>query len=219
MRERPILFSAPMVRAILDGRKTQTRRLVKPRRAHEVAYKANDGHVYSIPEGEVGEHEPCGDPRPLPCPYGAPGDRLWVRETIRRGPVLQDGLIGRRDTATYAADGAPTPLDTWPWQRPVLPGIHCPRGLSRITLEVTGVRVERLQDISEDDARAEGVTPTICLPGDVVAYGPAFAHLWDSINRTRAPWDSNPWVWVIEFHAREGRPMSGGGTVNAGGGE
>lgn len=202
MRERPILFSGPMVRAILAGRKTQTRRLVQwPLRS------ASDGAKRRIfTERDVAEvnqlllERQASPLRRVAYPYGVPGDRLWVRETIRRCPSL-----GEYDSAVYAADGAPTALDTWPWQRPVLPGIHCPRGLSRITLAVTAVRVERLQDITEADILAEGVTVPLAAEvtntpwSSIPTLHDAWRLLWDHINGKRCPWASNPWVWAVEF--------------------
>ena len=193
---RPILFSAPMVRAILEGRKSQTRRLVR-----DAAVAVPDGdheHIFTAADPVFGEEAT----RHLRCPYGAPGDRLWVKEAIRR-----DGAW-----SVYDADGALTAADAWPWQRNRLPGMFCPRGLSRLLLEVTAVRVERLQDISEEDARAEGLplpedVPCRITRDGVTEMGTArffsplagFVNLWDSINAKRAPWDSNPWCWVVEF--------------------
>lgn len=311
MKERPILFSGAMVRAILDGRKSVTRRLVQTRGKD---FDVEDGepifrpYVYGLPE-----------PVPVPCPYGVPGDRLHV---VTMRPVLnyEDRYAAGDDGRIYRIDGAePRPMrpgvtsrgyetvtlcrggsrktamvhqlvcrafyghpgeaaevrhldgdrrnndpvnldwgtikqnradrsalgrgereqhhaakldaaavarirssnlsqrrlaeqygvsqstiwaarNTACWkQLPAAPPPNMPSWASRITLEVTGVRVERLQDISEEDARAEGVDPMVTLPGDAVAYGPSFAHLWDSINRDRASWDSNPWVWRIAF--------------------
>jgi hypothetical protein len=198
-RERPILFSAPMVRAILEGRKTQTRRILtvpwhKGRRArpYEPYYVDNDGRLEFCDEyGDYHDYEAT-----FLSPYGRPGDRLWVKESIRR----DEGF----DSSSYIADGAPTVADAWPWKNKALPSIHCPRGLSRITLEVTRVRVERLTSISKADARAEGVT--LPLDGDGMPCGSPvtqFAELWESINGKGA-WHANPWVWVIEFRKMEG---------------
>ena len=196
MKERPILFSAPMVRAILSGRKTQTRRLMKPqphagvRRSVFVRSGLEDGHG-----------------RELRCPHGAPGTRLWVREqfSYSYGTGVED-----RSPCWYWADGQP---DYGDWARPA-PSIRMPRWASRITLEVTGVRVERLQEISYADAMAEGVEHWVIgdgwreygLPPSVEAAGThplrsardSFASLWESINGPGS-WKANPWVWVIEF--------------------
>ena len=216
MSEKPILFSGPMVRAILEGRKTMTRRIVKDQRLDDVAdvlrraspkRRARYEFMWAEPDHEVSLK-----------PYAVPGDTLWVRETIRRGPTLEDSRIEYRDTAEYVADGAPTKLDTWPWQRTTLPAIHCPRGLSRLSLRVTAVRVERLQEISETDALAEGIVAGRLASGQAfsprASYGlagapfspsarGAFEDLWDTINGKRAPWASNPWVWVVSFERME----------------
>lgn len=210
MTERPILFSAPMVRALLAGRKTQTRRVVKPR---------HDWHVDEVPD-ERGVFRPWpifeayvyAEPETVevPCPYGSPGDRLWVKESIRRvaEPVGEE----RWCESEYIADGEPTEADVWPWKNRALPSIHMPRGLSRLTLEVTAVRVERLQAISEEDAKAEGVKPFFeehssigpdqrITSGELAADAPfraSFAVLWDTINEATS-WAANPWVWVVEF--------------------
>ncbi len=210
--EKPILFSAPMVLAILDGRKTVTRRLVKPSKRGRVDL-TDGGHPVYV----SGAPDDGGEP--IPCPYGAAGDRLWVRETWAAFTTpthecgecdLIDGPPSEmRSTAqwvpnedlVFRADGKSNPSR---WR----PGIHMPRWASRITLDVTDVRVERLQDITEEDARAEGVTlgelqpATINgAPGKVAIYDPvkAFAVLWDQVNGERAPWSSNPYVWVVEF--------------------
>lgn len=197
MKERPILFSAPMVRAILAGQKTQTRRILTvpwkgSTRAlpYEPYWVDNDGRLEWCDEyGDYHDFEET-----ILSPYGAPGDRLWVRETIF---WVSGGL------SVYGADGAATKADAWPWQRKCLPSIHCPRGLSRITLEVTGVRVERLQAISEEDAKAEGVAATRSgghpAGDDTETAREVFQHLWDRINGKSAAWASNPWVWVVEF--------------------
>jgi hypothetical protein len=169
-RERPILFGGPMVRAILDGRKTQTRRLSAPWRWPQ----HDDDRAYAVDR----------------CQYGRVGDRLWVREAIVCTSRSGDDIA----TANYAADGALCPLDRWPWQRGRLPGIHMPYGLRRITLEIANVRVQRLQEISEEDARAEGV-----IPGALGGHYAAFSCLWDDVNGRRAAWASNPWVWAITF--------------------
>jgi hypothetical protein len=176
MKERPILFSGPMVRAILEGRKTQTRRVIKP-----VQPRA-DGRW---PAGR----NPIDD-----CPYGASGDRLWVRETW-----------GHCDGGTcYRASEADSVLpDDGRWR----PSIHMPRWASRIALEVTDVRVEPLNSVSEEDAKSEGVTiPSYdrdLKPVEVDGFVSgaariAFKELWANINGLDS-WDANPWVWVISF--------------------
>lgn len=199
MHERPILFSGPMVRAILEGRKTQTRRMIKP------------------------DWWRCLDPEDVDdraraltmCPYGEPGDSLWVRERIDR--LGEPEGADRWCASVYAADLQPTKADAWPWQRSSLPPMHCPRGLSRITLRVTSVRVERLQEISGYDVVAEGVRVEGCpcercgqtsemCPGTELDHVCAFAKLWESINGSRAPWQSNPWVWAVGFERVERVP-------------
>lgn len=188
MKERPILFSAPMVRAILGGRKTQTRRIVNARVAPwllDPAHGWDDAYVLD-PGNELLAR----------CPYGAPGGRLWVRETWAR-------LTGNGHRIVYRADGDDPRLgwdDDPSTRRPRMtwtPSIHMPRWASRITLEVTDVRVERLQAITEEDAVAEGVARHV--EGATRGARTAFASLWDSLNGERTPWSTNPWVWVVGF--------------------
>lgn len=202
VKERPILFSGPMVRAILEGRKTQTRRIVKPQPPSDLpyAYGAPDHEEWFFSNLTQDEHRKCyaGKMALAKHRYGVPGDRLWVKEAIRR----DDGF----DSSSYIADGAPTVADAWPWKNKALPSIHCPRGLSRIDLDVTGVRVERLHDISGDDAIAEGIEQH--EDDSAIYFGPfnaghadpreAFRWLWESINGIES-WKANPFVWVIEF--------------------
>ncbi|WP_353187445.1 hypothetical protein [Pseudomonas sp.] len=204
IKERPILFSAPMVRAVLDGRKTVTRRPVKvqPRSRADIG---------SYGKGQPFIRNPDVTKRNPECPFGNPGDRLWVRETwycdhneVMRGPYLKPDdldVIEARDDGTlvYAADGL-TPYET---DQPVWkPSIHMPRWASRILLEITDVRVERLQDISRSDIRAEGLQCPPELASDDVSpnyrdwYPEAWKELWNS---TGGDWDANPWVWVVEF--------------------
>jgi hypothetical protein len=174
MKERPILFSAPMVRALLDGSKTQTRRVIA------------DRHLLGGPPTDALLEM---------CPYGQPGDRLWVREAWTTHACFDD--IPPRDLTTrslhYQADGL---IKTGKNR----PSMFMPRWASRITLEITDMRVERLQDISEADAKAEGLTcqnGLYATPGQVWQIDPrkAYRDLWESINGPVA----NPWVWVIEF--------------------
>lgn len=190
MSERPILFSGPMVRAILEGRKSQTRRIAKLTASGNV--KEPRGHRRWHP----------GDPEVVAaCPYGRAGDRLWVREAWAQR-LDRDHLNG---TQLYAAGVR----EAWYWADG--PGRCCrtgcagaagrvrtarfmPRWASRITLEVTGVRVERLQDISEADALAEGVEITVRENG---ALEP-FRSLWKSINGHES-WSANPLVWCVSF--------------------
>lgn len=179
MNEHPILFSTEMVRAILDGRKTMTRRIIK----RGVVGRMMSGDQILWPY----IYDKQGKSVAVPCPYGQPGDLLWVREAWKLSP---------RGNALYRADPALGPDS---YEKGWRPSIHMPRWASRINLEVTGVRVERVQDISEDDAIAEGM--------EIVPVGTAtwtnrqsFSILWDKINAKRShSWDSNPWVWVVEF--------------------
>ena len=191
MTEHPILFSAPMVRALLSGGKTQTRRVVKPQPTFFGSMTDPSTPFKTL---DVGLH--CQ----IICPYGKPGDRLWVKESIIRG------YCGDMDMSSYAADESPTNADAWPWKRKTLSSMFCPRGLSRITLEVTGVRVERLQDIGEEDVFAEGiqkdgVIACVDLPNGNRCHGipkAVYESLWESINGSGS-WDVNPWVWCISF--------------------
>ncbi len=219
-KERPILFSGPMVRAILEGRKTQTRRVVK--HAHDpdgpagavhparesgwIAWWPGDDPLGELPEFTKREYR-IG----FHCPYGQPGDRLWVRETWRiSGGTTGCGLntagveykaggdraigVGYRD-----AEAAKAVCHGW------RPSIHMPRWASRLTLEVTGVRVERVQEITPIDAVAEGLrnlrgggqTLHACYGRSAIGQ---FQALWDSINAKRGHgWEQNPWVWVVAF--------------------
>lgn len=215
MKDRPILFSAPMVRAILEGRKTQTRRVVKPQPSpsSDTAFVGTDGiWRFSHPtmRGPV-SHE-ADDVR---CPYGQPGDRLWVREKFQ--PLFADDIENHWETdwktgkgykISYpATDGIQEFIDLDDELSDACkPSIHMPRWASRILLEITGVRVERLADISKDDAMAEGI---VVQPdggfglADSTHYNfsdptDSYCSLWESINGDGS-WYANPWVWVVEF--------------------
>ena len=198
-RERPILFSAPMVRAILEGRKTVTRREVKKQAALDCLAAGFEPAFLALP-GNADL-----------CPYGRPGERLWVREAWAADAQL-DAIAPRElsqgEPIRYSADGATrqtgcsmiTPGKT-------RPSIHMPRWTSRILLEITEVRVERLQDITYEEAVAEGVhRDSACRMWAATDEGgachkypvPAFRDLWESINGAGA-WDANPWIWVVEF--------------------
>lgn len=229
MKERPILFSSEMVRAILEGRKTMTRRLVKPGAGMQSEWLTHD-LIQKVPHGKVTNggwqmHHPLAgqrhivlgktidEPEDSPlgwvrCPYGKTGDTLWVRENLQ--------LLENDDDEwgwCYQADekeivGTPDSEKTClPFGDPlqVIPSIFMPRWASRINLLIKGVRVERLQDISERDAEAEGVTQRVYSgtagydDHGIGSYCVAFRNLWDSINGKKAPWSSNPWVWIIEF--------------------
>lgn len=232
-KERPILFSGPMVRAILDGRKTMTRRVVKPQ--HEFAPSMRTGKA-------------CWEN----SPFGEPGDTLWVRETfalygMEAAPEHERPRFYRADDD--AKPGYATPPDiTWK------PSIHMPRWASRITLKITDVRVERLQEITEADAKAEGCPPHIepkwwqgyhrddpllhqCAQDDGTGTPPGwlievkpyrdlshmnrsskveFRNLWDSLNSKRGfGWTVNPWVWVLTFQPlRPPNGRDGAGVVH-----
>ncbi len=202
-RERPILFSGPMVRAILDGRKTVTRRVMAPQPTwiNEAAgsYVSRASGRFYAPRDEWlhwrGERVTPNDPR---CPFGQPGDRLWVRETFNRtNPGGADGVFYYRADGQFpAAIGGGGFHGTEAWK----PSIHMPRWASRILLEITAVRVERLNDISCEQARAEG------YPADREAETGGsdmdawlwFRSQWDAI-AGQGSYNENPWVWVVEF--------------------
>ena len=221
--ERPILFSAPMVRALLAGTKTQTRRVVKLLGAEVIEERPDglDGAVFSQPWPWSPQYDGW-----VPCPYGVPGDRLWVKETfapctarIRAGHFhyRADGAVGHRVSTNggeswWSQTGHTLGLSAKDlqgvWVGPPKrwkPSIFMTRAASRITLEVTAVRVERLHAITEGDAMAEGVDlkseawPD--TPGAIpLSLKPTFAFelLWKSINGDDS-WAANPWVWVVEF--------------------
>jgi len=190
MNEHPILFSGEMVKAILDGRKTQTRRVIK----RGVVGRMMSGDQKLWPY----VYDKRGKSVAVPCPYGQPGDLLWVRETWATSPFLNDikpSELSRDFTSLFYRANQGVNDSHYSWR----PSIHMSRWASRINLEVTGVRVGRVQDISEADAVTEGM--------EVVPIGTAtwtnrqsFGILWDKINAKRGySWDSNPWVWVVEF--------------------
>ena len=200
-RERPILFSAPMICAILSGTKTQTRRVVKlPANAKHVQYwtppsgKSEPG--WADPGVNYWTPDPSGetDSNHLDrCPYGHPGNRLWVREAFMHEPAdycweASVSIPSRPAVTTYRADFEGDTRGAG-WK----PSIHMPRALSRILLEITAVRVERLNDISADDSWAEGIPHS----PDVNPIH-EYAALWESINGPGS-WAANPWVWVVEF--------------------
>ena len=180
MKERGIIFTGEMVRAILDGRKTQTRRVVK----HIPDLGSPDMWCKKI---EI-VNQICGDFKRY-CPYGQPGDRLWVRETWAPWPELWTRSDIRDQSPLYRAE-RPFVGNDVKWR----PSNHMPRWASRINLEITDVRVERVQDITDEDALEEGVDPDGYIPRT------QFEALWNSIYEKRGHgWDKNPWVWVIEF--------------------
>ena len=228
-KERPILFSGPMVRAILDGRKTVTRRPIKPSmRGFDISFELHqqeDGSWRPMHTFDESCMDAKGTEHPIVCPYGQPGDRLWVREAWAQINVAQapgESWVVYRECDNRTDYGGP-------WK----PSIHMRRRDSRILLEVTDVRVESLQDISDDQAKAEGMVYTDFgmqeRPGKASIDGGktfhplkpqqapgwhagdathpdqcldrarwAFANLWEKINGENS-WDANPWVWVVEF--------------------
>lgn len=204
MKERPILFNDEMARAILEGRKTQTRRVMKvqPNFLHEVRYDGIDDDDLSLHWFEQIDYQGLGNEnyRCQCCPYGQVGDRLWVREALHN-PVNGDTFNGRY----HYSDGKPSPMCNDTGKPRKKPPIHMPRWASRITLEITGVRVERVQDISEADAKAEGVeligARLVNDDGTTTPYTHRdhFEALWDWINTGNKSWAANPFCWVIEF--------------------
>jgi hypothetical protein len=238
MKERPILFSGPMVRAILEGRKTVTRRVVKPQPWME-------GHAWlwakkKTPERPFDIGWAQGFPAKLlaeECPYGQPGDRLWVKETWGYANACPGGdalcredwvQVGYRASDSPRGEGISDPIprpkeevesihavvlkemeragvsgDGFPQVCRWRSSLHMPRNLSRLSLEVVSVRAEQLHDITPEDVLAEGIQPILrsAAIGD-------FNGLWNKINGKRAPWESNPWVWVVSF--RRIQPETGG---------
>lgn len=195
MKERPIIFSGPMVRALLDGNKTQTRRAVKMKPHHQIEERDN-----GTPWPRMYDGERDADSW-MACPYGQPGDRLWVRESFCKIIGQSGGWIETDYQATYTHGFRLG--DSLGLKKRWTPSIHMPRAASRITLEITSVRVERLQDISEADAQAEGVTDDGSLVTDLDGKDrggtiAAYATLWEVINGVGS-WDDNPWVWVVSF--------------------
>lgn len=191
-RERPIIFSAPMVRALLDGRKTQTRRIVKPQPEYSDVAGAFGTWVFKQRQaGDWWLWPNASDKVLAECPYGVPGDRLWVRETWCPSP---DGIIYR---ATEAEHGIAQPDDYNVWKS----AIHLRRADARITLEITDAHVERLQDISQEDCRAEGCAGGHgAIPGYAYSATPRehFRYVWQAINGGDSMHD-NPWVWALTF--------------------
>lgn len=213
MKERPILFSAPMVRAILDGTKTQTRRVIKPQPDYQIEVE-DDGSCVTYNGDKLVQR--------WQSPYGKVGDQLWVRETFCQFYKAPDYAKKMRrpdrDVFFYKADKN---IDLkwfkalgFKWK----PSIHMPRCASRIQLEITDIRVERIQSLTIDDMCAEGIGEMLEDPESIAGHGFAeaehysiagvpmmhlpeiygFAAFWDSING-QGSWDLNPWVWVVEF--------------------
>jgi hypothetical protein len=203
MKEHPILFSTPMVQALLEGRKTMTRRVVKP--------QPPDDHPFSLCDargccawGETGDEGDGWWPKDgaIRCPYGTIGDRLWVRETFTETTPTEP--LNRKYVYKTDYDGIHNST-MFKWK----PSIFMPRAASRIMLEITNVRVERLNGISDQDATAEGVSNEVYryddwkhhVGKDWMAHRIPlmnYAHLWESING-KGSWKENPWIWIIEF--------------------
>jgi len=210
MKEHPIIFSTDMVKAILDGRKTQTRRIIKPQ--PPATYYSPIAATGIFTKSTWAFHKPNQGsiPHIIECPYGQVGDRFWVREAFmfKKGADARESFI---NTPQECCLGEPphyrykTDPDAEEYGRHYKwrPSIFMPRWASRITLEITGIRVERLRDITSSDIKAEGfdIGEEYHLGG--IAGGTLlinkFAEYWDSINGKKYPWSSNPWVWVIEF--------------------
>ena len=211
MKERPVIFNGEMVRAILDGRKTQTRRAISDRHLHLIDVASQVGECYPLESGI--DHANSQSYYREHCPFGRVGDRLWVRETFMdlTGTGIE-ATTGKFEGFAYRAD---TPAGSYgdevrkEYGLKWTPSLHMPRWASRITLEITAVRVERLNDISHDDAKAEGC----CygrgggVPDFAVTPAYHFPTLWASIYGVDS-WSANPWVWVIEFRRVEVRDAS-----------
>jgi hypothetical protein len=232
-KERPIIFSGPMVQAILEGRKTQTRRVVKHAgdflggggKANREEWDDPNRWGWEDPENPshfivLGRNPEQGDV-PVRCPYGVPGDRLWVREAHWRNGyvsrwcgsepdepewVTNQPIVGQERALRnlYVRFTDPGDPNHW-WKRP---GMFLPRWACRLDLEITGVRVERLQEISIEDVLAEGI-PAVEDGPHANQYwreetGAKFVSSWDRINGKRHPWSANPWVWVVEFRRLKG---------------
>jgi len=188
---KPIIFSGEMVRAILDGRKTMTRRVIKPQPKQEYS-------DIGAPEGLTYKDTVCVPPEYLvdSCPYGQVGSRLWVREAFYKHKYI--GML-------YSDEYEKTYQNDKPFYKKT-PSIFMPKHLARIMLEITEIRVERLQDINITDIKSEGMRYNIDITGEYETPDPwdVYADLWDSINGKKHPWSSNPWVWVISFKVMKG---------------
>jgi len=192
MKARPILFNGDMVHALLDGSKTQTRRQINLKDFNESEVTKieleDDGWWFYADNKDLKKRWCTND---IQCKYGQVGDLLYVRETLR------EDIFGSESIVTYKLDDTIARMGgisrAWKWQRKTLSSIHMPRWASRLTLKITDIRVERVQDIEEKDALAEGVKPD-----DDPRWNPvqAYEHLWSSINGN---WNDNPWVWCISF--------------------
>jgi hypothetical protein len=232
MKVNPILFNAVMVQAILDGKKTMTRRVIKPQPpewAGDLVFLAGSGRWRARHPSTVGA--PSAASPEFRCPYGGPGDRLWVRETwysvkendhlkpseMSHGPTTEQhwGYVAgsyNRWSGLVGESGKPQ------WAGRTRASIHMPRWASRITLEVTRVKVERVQEITEADVFAEGCNlqhppdpETLPVPAEYGSWHiPLFIGLWDGLNAKRGyGWEINPWVWVVSFRVLETKARGG----------
>ena len=222
MSEHPIIFSGPMVRAILEGRKTQTRRVIKPQPPAEIAaavdHWCDTGEIYGF--GKIAYDDDgkiiwplCGGLRPtsIRCPYGIPGDRLFVKEGYR----IDHGIVNRQAVdGVYLADQEPfacclsaaewTKWQLRKWRYRGMPGRFMYKSLARLWLEVTAVHVERVQEISRSDCIAEGIEAEF-HGHPISGLHHEFAALWGSINGKRGyGWESNPWVRCVLFKVADG---------------
>ena len=214
MKETGLMFKAPLVRAILSGQKTQTRRVIKPQpdASHSGAPYWNIGGYRASWCRSLEDGGPLVPANPLSCPFGRPGDRIYVRETWDPDPPC-DGTWSYTQWAGCRQgqiEGVPERFRTpehcnyeASWQGGPMawtPSIHMPKWAARIWLEITGVRVERLHDISESDALAEGISAEsikgLSRAGFKRPAGINFRDLWTGLG---GDWDANPWVWAIDF--------------------
>ena len=195
IKERPILFSTDMVQALLEGRKTQTRRIIKPQPLKLLEISNDDGFNRPVFEYYRFDSPEKGWSVVAPkCPYGWPGDVLWVRESFTAKRYDWQDLLSRgsRMGITYKADNH-YPDKPLKWK----PSIHMPKKAARIWLKVTDVRVERVQDITEEDGKDEG-SPLELSPCNWHHHYDWFKNLWNKINGDES-WKANPWVWVVDF--------------------
>jgi hypothetical protein len=208
-----MIFNAEMVRAILDGRKTQTRRIIKPQ--PELTERSGFSWKGSVYGCGSDARETNRNFAHVKCPFGKVGDRIWVRETFRVMGCATDVarlMYKASDRSSFTESTKTVPVGTCTKQpsQNWTPSIHMPRWASRITLQISDVRVERLNAISEEDAMVEGVTPSthVITPPEAV-HRVSFLKLWMDIYGEES-WQANPWVWVIEFERVAGRTIEGG---------
>lgn len=230
MKERGMIFNADMVRAVLNGSKTQTRRIMKVQpstdfspmnmeletdftaRWYTPGVVDKDGYLQPAKKQVFGV---ASEDEGYTCPFSAVGDRLWVRETFSVVPRTAYAASEGVQQVICPDDSHEAAIFRAGWEHSTggirwRPSIHMPRWASRIALEITGARIERLRDISEEDATTEGVPPAPEFPetyltpkGDYATAKVAFQRLWESIYGVDS-WQANPWVWVIEFKRVEG---------------